>query len=64
MASKRTPAKRNYFPSLLTGLMMMFVGFIFTLTGIGAIIGAPVFLMGFVVAGFFYMQVRRQERDA
>jgi hypothetical protein len=62
--AKAPSAKKdvNYAPKMITGLMMILVGFLFSITGVGMIVGVPVFLVGFVITGFFFLQMRRQKK--
>ncbi len=63
----RAPAKGKAadgdFPRVLTGFMMTIVGFLLSITGIGMIIGIPVFFVGMIIMGFFYIRLRREQRE-
>jgi|GEM_PF-4045940 len=59
---RKAPPKSTAKANLLTGLFMLVAGAAFTITGIGAIIGIPLFLVGLVFTGFFLMKLRRDSR--
>lgn len=63
MPQKKPPAKNRNLPGILSGAMMALIGLAFTLTGIGAIVGVPLFLAGFIIAGFFLMRQRAETRS-
>jgi hypothetical protein len=61
-ASEKNPEGALYLRRFLIGLMMVVGGFILSITVVGAIIGVPLFLTGFVVMGFFYAKLKQSGR--
>ncbi|MFH0961142.1 MAG: hypothetical protein V1820_00470 [archaeon] len=62
-ASLEKKRKKSNLPNLLTGFFMILAGLAFTLTGIGAIVGLPLFLVGIVLTGFFFLKERRESAE-
>ena len=58
------PEKKPFEPNrVMIGAMMILVGIALSLTGIGLVIGLPVFVLGIMLFGFYYIKQKRESAE-